>query len=1510
MSTDFDKFAILDSFLDEVGSYLPEIEANLDRLQQRPGDQEALEETFRRAHTIGGSAAMMDFSGLARVAQGMEGILGDALDSRAPLDPPAIALLRRSFGRLTRLMEQARTGGDSSALVAEDDADRAASRGPGTTGSQAALSAASGVPPINGHTPAHPAVNKVDAARSTPGAGSAPPGKPRLPSWLSAFGGSGSRAPAPHGAPPASAAGQDPWASSLASLPTGQMGAAAPGGPLTPQPNVSRLGASTSPGEPSFDEMLQAFRGDASTPGMPPGVPATRVPPADGWLTPAPPGGPLEMEQTGPVPVSTVGVRAPSASYPSADGPSPAAAAEPVAAEDVARSLVSISPAWEELQVTENAVRNQVVALRDIVGTLREAAKAMEDERTELRTFLDGSKNALDRLEEWAGQAMGLDLRQSPEHVRRYLPLSVIWVTTTRLKKLVSLLNNSGRSVTASQEDINEALDELHTSIENVGRLFSSVAAVASAAGSPGPDGAFSATVAQVAHFAWKPQAANPPDSVPVPFEPADVAAARAPDVSEPVPPAAVVESQTLPPGARAELERSLREELRRELEDDVRAEIASAVRREEEARLRQELEIQVRRQLLAELTPGNGAAALASAAGHGLGPIVPPLPSAVDRAPKPVRVTEQSAETLDVFREEAEEHLQHIAMGIRQLEANPGDQDALQSVRRATHTLKGAAGMMGLMAIQQLSHSSEDLLDRLSAGGLSLTSEVQGLLLDTSEALERLVAGSLEGAGEQERVVDALDRRYAAVLGRADGPVLAAALATRQPSTPQLPEPAKDADVAADLSVRLRLSKLDELINLFGDLLQNRAILDERLSRLGRMVADTSLASQRLRDVGSQLETRFEAATLPSGQQSGARGFPPGERPASAPALGGVQPRSGPKWGLGGGGSGRGGGPAHLSEFHELELDRYTEFHRLSRGLSEGVSDMATLSNEMEALIREIETILARETRLSASFQDRLMKARLVPLDSLVPRLYRAARAAAIKQGKEVEFFVQGGETEVDRTVYEEVAGPLLHLVRNAAVHGIERPEARARAGKSRAGHVYLSAAEEGNQVVITVRDDGAGVDPEKVRIAALARGLIDARTRLTPQEALNLIFEPGLSTADSIDEESGRGVGLDVVRDAVLRMRGTVEVDSTPGQGTAFTMRIPVSLQITRVVLARVGKQLYAIPMAVVEQIGRLDYYERARSGGPPAVEVRGNTYPLVHLASYLNIPHGPVDEKSTVLLFSAGRRRMALLLDAIAGRQEVVVKNLGPHLRDVRGVSGATVLGDGKVVLILNLEELLASAPRAGAAQPEIPAPTGSLPRMPVTAGPTAATGPLAPYADPVDVARVNTATLSAAPTAPAPDAFVVASRADRGGMVVPAPPPRTTSGPSGRLPRPGYVLVVDDSPSVRRVVGNMLKANGWEVQSARDGIEALETVGRQTPAAVLLDIEMPRMDGYELMATLRSQPQYRHLPLIVLTSRAATKHQQRALQLGADAYVVKPYQDDELLNTLDSLVARQQ
>ena len=1402
MTDNFDKSTILDSFLDEVTAYLPEIEANLDRLQQSPGDTEALEETYRRAHTIGGSAAMMDFPALAHVAQGMEEILSDALDRRAPLAGATIALLRRSHGRLARLVEHIRSGADDGPVVAEDDADRAAWRGaqPGAMGGFGASG------PGAQSQPGYPGASQP----GLPPNGTTTTGGLQAPEWMAAFAASNDAPPSPQ----SPGVADMPTAAAPAISPNGSPNGSRPGGPDgrdIAEMGTSAMGAMPGNGYPS----QPPYPSQPSYPSRPGGASIPSAPPQPAW----------DVSQPATIPP-----------------PTPAA---PTAPTSVSSAVV------DELYTDEEAVRRQVATLRDVVEQLREAAQAMDDERTELSGFLDGSQDALARLEEWAGENMGLDLPGSPDGVRRYLPLSVIWVTTARLKRLVNLLHNSSRSLTVSQEQIDETLNELRTTIRGLGQISG---AITSLGGSP--DNGFSATVAQIT---WAP--------------PQGEGAAG---------------DQALSPGARVEIERSVREQLRRELEDEVRDEIAADVRQREEQRLRHELEIAIRRELLAELAPNLGASSVTMQDGGVR--VMSRLPFASENARRQQRVTsEQSPEAQEVFREEALEHLQTITNGIAELERRPGDREVLSSIRRATHTLKGAAGMMGFRLIQELSHVSEDLLERLADGQMAFNANVHSLILDTSDMLDKLVAETIPVA-DQPAKVRALIERYSAITGIP----IPDDLFSSHPgavATAEVVEPEERAEHSAnDLSVRLRLSKLDDLVNLFGELLINRSVLEERIDRMNQLVGETVRVSEHLRDVGDELGSSFEAPMLANGQ-----------RPMGYPGQGNGAGR-GPAMGNGFGNRGAVGNmgrmPPHGNEFDPLELDRYTEFHRLSRGLSEGVADTLALSHEMETLIREAQATFARENRLSSDFQDRLLKARLVPLQSLVPRLYRAVRGSALRAHKEVEFLVEGVETEVDRKVFEEVEGPLLHLVRNAINHGIESPEEREANGKQPSGRILVKAAYEGSQVVISVSDDGAGIDPEKVRAAAVARGLIDAYTPISEKEAIDFIFRPGYSTAESVTEESGRGVGLDVVNDVVTRLRGSVEVDTLLGQGTTFTMKFPISLQIARAVMVRVGTQTLAIPMAVVEQIGRLDYYRRV-PGAVPAIEMRGERYPLAHLGNYLKIPVGVVDERASVLLVNAGKHRIALLIDGVINQQEIVSKPLGPHLRDVRGVAGATVLGNGQVVLILELHELLSQQPRGGFTLAE----PGSSRRPDVFEPPQTPRTPH-PSQPPVTSSRLPTEpVLPGRPSqGPARSPGGAPSQPQRSFVI----PQRTTGHPVVDGRPHSYILVVDDSPSVRRVVSGMLKNAGWAVQTARDGVEALEVIARERPAAVLLDIEMPRMDGYELMATIRAQDAYRNLPLIVLTSRAATKHQQRADQLGADAYIVKPYQDEQLLSTLNALI----
>jgi len=556
MSEEFDKSTILESFLDEVNAYLPEIEANLDRLQQDPGNTEALEETYRRTHTIGGSAAMMDFNGLAHVAQGMEEILGDALDTGTPLPAATVSLLRRSQGRLAKLIDSVRTGNDNSSIVADDDADRSASRGSSFGSSSVAIFDTS---PIGSDPSAASGMHGGGASNGSNGSGAI--SSVQLPDWLSAFAGPDAEAfgafsqpgapanglsasnplngaspaqpgqwsgssvsdmptgamPTPGFASPTPSGPQepfqqnDPWAASGQTTPFNPMGggpgfngaASQPSAPMnTAPPSVDPWQASRPGADVDVSEMGTGIMPSVTPP--PPSAPMPTQPPAFGqsgvdeatqalpWLRPNDPGA---ISQPPPPPLP---------SYPPEPAPRVTQSPPliPGSAGAMETSGLALS-ALDELRVDEEAVHRQVATLRDVVVQLREAAQAMEDERAELRGFLDGSSDALDRLEEWAGSQMGLDLQSSPETVRRYLPLSVLWVTTTRLKNLVSLLHGSGRTLTLTQEQIEESLGELRSAVESVGTIYRSIAST----GAPGEG--FSATVA---HFAWTPpQTADAP---------------------------------------------------------------------------------------------------------------------------------------------------------------------------------------------------------------------------------------------------------------------------------------------------------------------------------------------------------------------------------------------------------------------------------------------------------------------------------------------------------------------------------------------------------------------------------------------------------------------------------------------------------------------------------------------------------------------------------------------------------------------------------------------------------------------------------------------------------------------------------------------------------------------------------------------------------------------------------------------------------------------------------------
>ncbi|HAI88079.1 MAG TPA: hybrid sensor histidine kinase/response regulator, partial [Alcanivorax sp.] len=475
---------------------------------------------------------------------------------------------------------------------------------------------------------------------------------------------------------------------------------------------------------------------------------------------------------------------------------------------------------------------------------------------------------------------------------------------------------------------------------------------------------------------------------------------------------------------------------------------------------------------------------------------------------------------------------------------------------------------------------------------------------------------------------------------------------------------------------------------------------------------------------------------------------------------------------------------------------------HQITKQLSESASDLLDLKNTLLDRTRDTETLLLQQQRINTDLQEKLMRTRMVPFSRLVPRLRRIVRQVSGEVGKRVAFDVINPEGELDRTLMERVVAPLEHMLRNAVDHGIEDPEQRRGAGKEESGHVSLELSREGGEVVITLADDGKGIDTDAVRRKAIERGLMAENTPLPDHEVQQFIFHAGFSTASQVTQLSGRGVGMDVVASEIKQLGGSVTIDSRPGQGTRFVVRLPFTLAMNRALMVRVGEDAYAIPLNQIEGIVRVspyelsDYFQARQEGGLPAYRYAGQEYDLHYLGRFVHDVAQPhLDSHSQpmpVLLIRSADHTVALVVDNLIGSREVVVKSVGPQLASVAGISGATILGDGAVVIILDIHSLIRAAQAQQAALPQA---QEALPAEPET-----------------------------------PDY-------EHERRVAP------------------LVMVVDDSVTVRKVTGRLLERSGFEVITAKDGIDAIATLEEHTPAAMLLDIEMPRMDGFEVATHVR-------------------------------------------------------
>jgi chemosensory pili system protein ChpA (sensor histidine kinase/response regulator) len=766
-------------------------------------------------------------------------------------------------------------------------------------------------------------------------------------------------------------------------------------------------------------------------------------------------------------------------------------------------------------------------------------------------------------------------------------------------------------------------------------------------------------------------------------------------------------------------------------------------------------------------------------------------------------------ADLLPVFLAEATDLLPAAGSRLRALAEQPADHAPMRELMRLLHTVKGSARMTGAMRLGELMHDMETRIEAAMA-----LPQLPADLVD--DLLARYDVAMTLFEGLQQGVAVELPTRAA----EPEAPVATAAPAEAQAPAAEpaaAPAEAETAEAAAASAsapsfVRVRADVLDRLVDQAGEVLIARSRVENHTATVKASLADLNENIQRLRAQMRDLEIQAEAQIQARSEKL--------ERESAA--------------------------------FDPLEFDRFTGLQELTRMIAESIEDVATIQSTMMKGMQTSESDLSAQYRLTRELQQQLMRVRLVPFASISERLHRIARQAAKEVGKRVNVDLRGGHTELDRVVLERMAGPFAHMVRNAIVHGIETPEVRRAAGKAETGELRLEVRQEGSEIVIAISDDGAGLDVDRIRTRALATGLLRADQQPSERELMDLVFAPGLTTASDVTELAGRGVGLDVVRTEISGFGGRVAIASEPGRGTRFTLNLPLTLAVTQVVLASVGGRRYAIPAGMVEHVKRIrpeDVAEAIAEGIidlPEVGEVALRAFAQL-LGEDMTLHQG---RQVPVLVLRSGDDRMAIVADEVSTNQEVVVKNVGAQVSRLAGILGATILGNGEIVLILNPVQLIVRAPEP--------------PRLSHTS--------------------------TAVPKEQREERAPVAPTSEAGVTLAAAP----------------LVMVVDDSLTVRRVTQRLLERSGYEVLLAKDGVDALRQLQDVRPDVMLVDIEMPRMDGFDLTRHVRGTELTRSIPIVMITSRTADKHRRMAMELGVNAYLGKPYQDNELLDLLRGYV----
>ena len=789
--------------------------------------------------------------------------------------------------------------------------------------------------------------------------------------------------------------------------------------------------------------------------------------------------------------------------------------------------------------------------------------------------------------------------------------------------------------------------------------------------------------------------------------------------------------------------------------------------------------------------------------------------------------------ELIEVFCEEAKEILEQLESAYQNWIVNLNDTTLIGNIQRSLHTLKGSARLAGILPVGDLSHAMESFLTKLMHGSETVTDSMLNLSRQTIDRLatqvddvssigkvslaEDLVQElteyaipsnekqSLESTGQFSKKAGSSNQKQSSTDSEPETAVVLPFVSeiAKRIEKPKVTEKKAPFKASKD-QVRISADLMDRLVNNAGEVSIYRARLEQQNSVLGFNLSELEQTVSRLHNQLRNLEIETEAQILYRWERDAEKD------------------------------------DRDKAEFDPLELDRFSNMQQLSRALVETVNDLGNINDALIELQRETDTLLLQQSRISTDLQDGLLRIRMVPFSQLVPRMQRLVRQTAEQTGKQAHLECFGAEGELDRNILNRMVPVLEHLLRNAVSHGIEMPSQRQETGKEEMGRISLYIDREGTNVLITLSDDGRGLDIEAIRRQAIKQGMISQHAVVSDDDLIQCVLNPGFSTAKEVTQISGRGVGLDVVASEVKQLGGNLEIDSQPSRGTSFSIRLPLTLAISDALLVRVGEEIYAIPHGSVEGVVRIRHKElqACYAGEQEHYTYANRSYKVDHLGHMMGLEQQELPEGVRwfpLLLVHAGEHNVAMQVDELLGTRQIVVKSIGKQAGSVRWINGGTILADGRIALILDV---------------------GALVRM--------------------DAARISS---------PVPE-FI------------------QTHQPEKERVR---IMVVDDSITVRKVTGRLLERHDMDVITAKDGVEAVALLQEQVPDLMLLDIEMPRMDGFELARHINNSVDYYGLPIIMITSRVGDKHRKRAFDLGVKRCLGKPYQEAELLENIHQVLA---